>query len=56
VFPESVVNSYGGVMVSVLALNAIDHGFEARVNTKPYDITIYCFSANHAALRNKSKD
>ena len=46
-----------GVMVSVLASNAVDHGFEPRSGqTKDYNIGICCFSAKHAALRRKSKD
>ena len=45
-------NRIGGVMVSV-----VDHGFESRSGqTKDYQIGICCFSANHAALRRKSKD
>ena len=44
-------------MVSVLASNAVDHGFEPRSSqTKDYKIGICCFSAKHAALRRKSKD
>ena len=44
-------------MVSVLALSAVDRGFEPRSGqTKDYKIGICCFSANHAALRRKSKD
>jgi len=44
-------------MVSVLALNAVDCGFEAwSGQTKEYKIGICCFSAKHAALRRKSKD
>ena len=46
-----------GVMVSVLASNAVDHGFEARSGqTKDYNIGICCFSAKHAALRRENKD
>jgi hypothetical protein len=44
----------GGVMVSVVAWSAVDHGFETRWGqTKDYKIGICCFSA---ALRSKSKD
>ena len=44
-------------MVSVLASNAVDRGFEPRSSqTKDYKIGICCFSAKHAALRRKSKD
>jgi hypothetical protein len=47
----------GGVMISVLALGAVDRGFEPRSGqTKDYKIGICCFSAKHAALRRKSKD
>ena len=47
----------GGVMVSVLALSAIDRGFEPRSGqTKDYAIGMCCFSAEHAALWRKSKD
>ena len=50
-------NRIGGVMVSLLALSAVDHGFESGSGqTKDYKIGICCFSANHAALRRKSKD
>ena len=44
------------VMVSVLASNAVDRGFEPWWGqTKDYKIRICCFSAKHAALRRKSK-
>jgi len=44
-------------MVSVLAYSAVDRGGEPRSGqTKDYKIGICCFSANHAALRSKSKD
>jgi hypothetical protein len=47
----------GGVMVSVLALIAVDHGFETRSGkTKEYKIGICCFSAKQAALRRRRKD
>ena len=50
-------NHIGGVMVSVLALSAVDRGFEPRLGkTKDYKIDICCFCAKHAALRRKSKD
>ena len=52
-----ICNRIGGVMVSVLASNAIDRGFESRSGqTKDYEIGICCFSAKHAALRRKRKD
>jgi hypothetical protein len=45
-------NRIGGVMVSVLALSAVDCGFEPRSGkTKDYKIDICCFSAKHAAFR-----
>ena len=51
------VNRIGGIMVSVLALSAVDRGFEPRSGqTKDYRIGICCFSAKHTALRRKSKD
>ena len=44
-------------MVSVLALSAVNRGFEPRSGqTKDYKIGIRCFSAKHVALRSKSKD
>jgi hypothetical protein len=47
----------GGIMVSVLASNAVDRGFQPRSGqTKDYGIGIFCFSAKHAALRRKNKD
>jgi hypothetical protein len=50
-------NSIGGVMVSVLVSIAVDRGFKPQSGqTKDYNNGICCFSANHAALRRKSKD
>jgi hypothetical protein len=50
-------NHIGGVMVRVLAFNAVDRGFEPRLaKTKDYKIGICGYSAKHAALRRKSKD
>ena len=44
-------------MVSVLTSSAVDREFEPRSGqTKDYKIGICCFSAQHAALRRKSKD
>jgi hypothetical protein len=44
-------------MVSVLASTAVDRGFEPwSGQTKNNKIDMCCFSANHAALRRKSKD
>jgi hypothetical protein len=46
-----------GVMISVLASDTVDRGFEPRTGqTKDYNIGICCFSAKHAALRRKIKD
>jgi hypothetical protein len=50
-------NRIGGVMVRVLALGAVDRGFEPRSGqTKDNKIGISCFSAKHTNLRRKSKD
>jgi len=50
-------NYIGGEIISVLASCAVDRGFESRsTKTKDYKIGICCFSANHSALRRKSKD
>jgi hypothetical protein len=44
-------------MVSVLASNAVDRGFELRSGqTKDYQIGICCFSAKYTAIRRKGKD
>ena len=44
-------------MVSLLASNVVDRGFEPRsVQTKHFKICICCFSAKDAALRRKSDD
>jgi hypothetical protein len=59
-----ILNSIGDVMVSMLALSAIDPGFKPWLGQgfKPWlgqtnEIGICCFSANLPALiRNKSKD
>ena len=46
-----------GVMVSMLALTAVGHGFKPRSSqTKDSKIGICCFTAKHATLRSKSKD
>ena len=47
------------VMVSILALNVVDCGFEPQLGqtlTKDYKIGICWFYAKHTALRRKSKD
>jgi hypothetical protein len=50
-------NLINGIMVNVLALSAVDHGFEPRSGkTRGYEIGICCFSSKHASLRVKSKD
>ena len=50
-------NLINGIMVNVLALSAVDHGFEPRSGkTRGYEIGICCFSSKHAAIRRKSKD
>ena len=47
----------GGVMVSVLALSAVDREFESRsYQTKDYKIGCCCFSAKQSVLRRKSKN
>jgi len=44
-------------MVSMLALSAVDRGFELwSGQTKGYKISICCFSTKHAALRRKNRD
>jgi hypothetical protein len=44
-------------MVSMLASSVVDHVLEPQSGqTKDYKIGIFCFSANHTALRSKSKD
>jgi hypothetical protein len=51
---SALFNRIGGVMVSVLASIAVDHGFEPRSGqTKDYKIGICCFSAKHTASRIK---
>ena len=53
----SVRHCIGGIMVRVLASNAVDRGFEPRSSqTKDYKIGICCFSAKYAALRRTSRD
>ena len=53
----NIMNRIGGDMVSVLASNAVDCGFQPRSGqTKDYKICISCFSAKHTLLRRKSKD
>jgi hypothetical protein len=45
------------VMVRMLALNEIDHGFKPQLGQiKDYQIGICWFSAKYATLRNKSKN
>ena len=43
-------------MVGMFASSAVDLGFDPQPGqTKDYKIDICCFSADHAALRRKSK-
>ena len=51
-----VSNRSGGVMVNVLASSVVDRGFEPRSGqTKGYKIDICCFSAKHAAFKQKEQ-
>jgi hypothetical protein len=51
------LNRIDGVIVSVFASSAVDHGFEPRSGQiKSHKIGICCFFAKHAALKRKSKD
>jgi len=44
-------------MVCILASSFVDRGFEPQsVQTKDYEIDIYCFSAKHATLRSMRHD
>ena len=46
-----------GVIISLLALNVVDRGFEPHLGqTKYYIINICCYSAEHATLKGKNKD
>ena len=50
-------NHIGGVMVSMLALSAVDCEFQPRsLQIKDYKIGICFFFAKHAALKRQSKD
>ena len=50
------LNRIGGVMVSVLASNAVDRGFEPwSGQTKDSNIDICCFSAKHATIKEKEQ-
>ena len=49
-----VLDHVGGVMISVLTLNAVDRRFNLwSGQTKDYEIGICCFSAKHAAIMRK---
>ena len=49
-------NPIGGVMVRLPASIAVDRGFEPRSGRiKDFSFCICCFSAQHAALRSKTK-
>ena len=51
------IHRISGVVVSVLASSVVDCGFKPQSGQiKDYKIGICCFSAEHAALRRKSKD
>ena len=51
------VTRIGGVMVSLLPSDVVDHGFELWLDQTKYNkIGICCFSSKYAALRSKSKD
>ena len=57
--PVSVVvtDHMSGVMVSMLALSVVDHGFEHGCGqTKNYKTGIFCFIAKHTALKSKGKN
>ena len=47
-------NRIGGEMVSVLASSGVDRGFEPRLG-QTQDYGICCFSAEHVALRRRTK-
>ena len=49
-------NRIVGVMVSVLTSSAVDREFDIRSGqAKDYKIGICCFSAKHAALKEKNQ-
>jgi hypothetical protein len=51
-----VKNRIGGVIVSVLAMGAVNHGFEPRSGqAKDYNIGICCLSAKHASFKRKQR-
>ena len=60
IFQRNLISKYEqhwGVMVIVVVLSEVDHGFKNRSGqTKCYKIGIWCFFAKHASLRRKSKD
>jgi hypothetical protein len=50
-------NRIDGVIVSLLALNAVNHEFEPRSgHTNDYENGMCFFSSKHMPLRRKSKD
>ena len=56
-FLQNLIDSIGGIMVSVLALSVVDCGFEPwSGQTKDYKTDICCFTAKHTAFSSKSKD
>jgi hypothetical protein len=56
-FPWLISHRTHGLIVSVLTWSAVDREFKHwSSQTKDFKISICCLSANHAALKNKSKD
>ena len=54
---QSMYGRIGGIMVSVVASSALNHGFDPRLSQpKVYKIVICCFSTQHATLRRKNKN
>ena len=56
---SSGLYNFSGVIVDMLASNAVDRGFGHRsgqTKNYKYKIGICCFSTKHAALRRKNKD
>ena len=50
-------NHISSVIIRVLAVDTVDHGFYARSGqNNDFKIDMCCFTAKYAALRRKSKD
>ena len=50
-------NCISDVIVSLLTLSVVDHGFKPQSDqVKDYKIGICCFSAKHAVIRSTVKD